>query len=151
MGDGAVFEDLKRQVEESGLADKTIMTGRVPHEMVEEYYSLVDIAPFPRKPWQVCELVSPLKPYEAMALEKAVVVSGTRALTEIVTHEHNGLVFSKGNVGDLQSKLEMLLRDVALRVGLGKTARQWVDQERSWDVSGRVCVMAYPNTPREKY
>ena len=146
VGDGAVFEELIRQVEESGLADKTIMTGRVPHEMVEEYYPLVDIAPFPRKPWQVCELVSPLKPYEAMALEKAVVVSGTRALTEIVTHEHNGLVFAKGDVGDLQAKLEMLLRDVALRAGLGQTARQWVEQERSWDVAGRVCVMTYPHT-----
>ena len=143
VGDGAVFEDLKRQVEESGLADKTIMTGRVPHEMVEEYYSLVDIAPFPRKPWQVCELVSPLKPYEAMALQKAVVVSSTRALTEIVTHEHNGLVFAKGDVGDLQEKLERLLRDDALRVGLGKTARQWIERERSWDVAGAQCATSY--------
>ena len=151
VGDGAVFEDLKRQVEESGLADKTIMTGRVPHEMVEQYYSLVDIAPFPRKPWQVCELVSPLKPYEAMALQKAVVVSSTRALTEIVTHEHNGLVFAKGDVGDLQEKLERLLRDGAFRDGLGKTARQWVEQERSWDVAGRVCVMAYPDTAKKEY
>ena len=146
VGDGAVFEDLKRRVDESGLADKTIMTGRVPHEMVEEYYSLIDIAPFPRKPWQVCELVSPLKPYEAMALQKAVVVSSTRALTEIVTHEHNGLVFAKGDVGDLQEKLERLLRDDALRVGLGKTARQWVEQERSWDVSGAQCATSYLST-----
>ena len=143
VGDGAVFEDLKRQVEESGLADKTIMTGRVPHEMVEEYYSLVDIAPFPRKPWEVCELVSPLKPYEAMALEKVVVVSSTRALKEIVTHEQNGLVFAKGDVGDLQGKLAKLFADPVRGIELGKAARAWISHQRSWDVAGCSCVKVY--------
>lgn len=143
VGDGAVFEDLKRQVAECGLGDKTILTGRVPHERVEDYYSLIDIAPFPRKPWEVCELVSPLKPYEAMALEKTVVVSSTRALTEIVRHESNGLVFAKGEVQDLQVKLAQLLADGDLRASLGKTARQWIEQERSWDVAGRVCTDVY--------
>jgi len=143
VGDGAVFDDLKQQVAESGLNDKAILTGRVPHERVEAYYSLIDIAPFPRKPWEVCELVSPLKPYEAMALEKAVVVSSTRALTEIVTHESNGLVSAKGDVKDLQAKLERLLTDSDLKVSLGKTARQWIEQERSWDVAGWVCANSY--------
>jgi glycosyltransferase involved in cell wall biosynthesis len=143
VGDGAVFENLKRQVEDSGLQDKTLMTGRVPFERVGDYYSLIDVAPFPRKPWQVCDLVSPLKPYEAMALEKAVVVSGTRALKEIVTHEKNGLVFAKGDVADLQSKLKMLLTDPALRTALGKEARAWISRERSWNVAGRVCCKVY--------
>ena len=143
VGDGATYGDLERQVKEQGLADKTIMTGRVPHEMVDDYYSLIDIAPFPRKPWDVCELVSPLKPYEAMALEKAVVVSSTRALTEIVRHEENGLVFTKGDVSDLQAKLARLLEDEVLRVGLGKTARLWIEQERSWDLAGVTTADAY--------
>lgn len=119
------------------------MTGRVPHEMVEEYYSLVDIAPFPRKPWEVCELVSPLKPYEAMALEKVVVVSSTRALKEIVTHEQNGLVFAKGDVGDLQGKLAKLFADPVRGIELGKAARAWISHQRSWDVAGCSCVKVY--------
>jgi glycosyltransferase involved in cell wall biosynthesis len=143
VGDGAVFEDLKRQVEAEGLQDKTIMTGRVPHDMVEDYYTLIDIAPFPRKPWEVCELVSPLKPYEAMALEKAVIVSGTRALVEIVTHEKNGLVFAKGDLADLQRKLDELLMNPETRAQLGRAAREWIRQERSWDVAGRVCGEVY--------
>lgn len=143
VGDGDAFNDLKHQIEASGLTDKTIMTGRVPHEMVEDYYSLIDIAPFPRKPWEVCELVSPLKPYEAMALEKAVVVSGTRALCEIVNHEGNGLVFAKGETNDLQAKLAILLRDNAMQTALGKRARQWIKQERSWDVAGQSCIDIY--------
>ncbi len=143
VGDGEVFDSLTQQVEASGLQDKTIMTGRVPHELVEDYYSLIDIAPFPRKPWEVCELVSPLKPYEAMALEKAVVVSGTRALREIVTHGENGLVFEKGDVADLTSALEQLLLSHSRRSRLGQDARLWISQERSWDVAGRICGQVY--------
>lgn len=143
VGDGPVFDELKRQVEAVGIQDKTIMTGRVLHDLVGDYYTLIDIAPFPRKPWKVCELVSPLKPYEAMALEKAVIVSGTRALMEIVTHDKNGLVFVKGDVVDLQGKLDELLSDRQKRTELGRNAREWIRQERSWDVAGSVCGDVY--------
>jgi len=143
VGDGAGFEDLKRQVEELGIASKTTMPGRVPHEMVEDYYSLIDIAPFPRKPWEVCELVSPLKPYEAMALEKAVVVSGTRALSEIIKDNVTGYIFNKGDVVDLKYTLSNLLEKQELRIKLGKSARDWILKERSWRVTGSLCVGCY--------
>ena len=115
----------------------------MPHDEVEDYYSLVDIAPFPRKPWRVCELVSPLKPFEAMALEKVVVVSSTRALKEIVDHERTGLVFEKGNVESLRDVLDLLICQPEKRVNLGKTAREWIVRERSWDVAGKVCADCY--------
>lgn len=150
VGDGAVLDDLKRQVEDTGLADKTIMTGRVPHEVVEDYYTLIDITPFPRKPWEVCELVSPLKPYEAMALSKAVVVSNTRALSEIVTHGTNGLHFEKGNVADLQQTLARLVRDHTLRKTLGTMAREWVLEQRTWDTAGKVCAKSYSMTQQNR-
>ena len=143
VGDGAVFDSIRAQVQSLSLDDKVILTGRVPHEEVEDYYSLVDIAPFPRKPWKVCELVSPLKPFEAMALEKVVVVSGTRALKEIVDHERNGLVFEKGNVQALQQVLDGLVTSPEKRRQLGHTAREWVIRERSWDVAGSVCSACY--------
>jgi glycosyltransferase involved in cell wall biosynthesis len=143
VGDGAAFESLREQVHRLGLEDKTVLTGRVPHEEVEDYYSLIDIAPFPRKPWKVCELVSPLKPFEAMALEKAVVVSSTRALKEIVDHERTGLVFEKGNVDSLRHVLDVLIRQPEMRRNMGKTAREWIVRERSWDAAGKVCSSCY--------
>lgn len=143
VGDGAVFDALREQVQALGLEGEAILTGRVPHDEVEDYYSLIDIAPFPRKPWKVCELVSPLKPFEAMALEKVVVVSSTRALTEIVEHGRNGLVFEKGNVENLREVLESLIVQPALRERIGKAAREWIIRERSWDVAGAVCGAAY--------
>jgi glycosyltransferase involved in cell wall biosynthesis len=88
-------------------------------------------------------MVSPLKPFEAMALEKAVVVSNTRALSEIVIHGTNGLHFEKGNIADLQQTLSKLVRDNVLRQTLGKAARTWVLEHRTWDTAGKVCTDNY--------
>lgn len=143
VGDGAVFDDLRQKVSTLNLGEIVLLTGRVPHDEVEDYYSIIDIAPFPRKPWEVCELVSPLKPFEAMALQKAVVVSSTRALTEIVDNNYNGLVFEKGSINSLQSVLQQLLNNPALQLELGRRAREWIIKERSWDVAGSVCANVY--------
>ena len=143
VGDGAALPDLRAMVDAEGLADIALLPGRVPHEEVEAYYSLVDVAPFPRKPWPVCELVSPLKPFEAMAMEKAVVVSGTRALLEIVTDGLNGFVFDKGSVAALADVLGRLLADSELRARTGSQARGWVEEFRSWRRAGRDVVDAY--------
>ncbi|MBN8431787.1 glycosyltransferase [Microbulbifer salipaludis] len=132
VGDGAVLPQLKRLVSELRLESFVTITGRVPHEEVQAYYSLVDIAPFPRKPYEVCEKVSPLKPFEAMASEKAVLVSSCAALTEIVENEKTGLVFEKGNIIDFSSKLESLIQKPDLRVLLGQNARRWVCENRDW-------------------
>lgn len=143
VGNGAEYERIRQMVVELDLEDKVLLTGRVPFEMAEEYYSLVDIAPFPRKPWPVCELVSPLKPFEAMASEKAVVVSDTRALSEIVANGRTGMTFEKGSVPALERTLKKLLLDAGLRKGLGASARQWIIEERNWDRAGEVCAQAY--------
>jgi len=143
VGDGAALPAIRTQIANVGLSEIAILTGRVPHDEVEDLYALVDIAPFPRKPWEVCELVSPLKPFEAMALEKAVVVSSVEALSEIVTDGSNGLVFEKGNALALQEALAKLIADPGLRARLGRAGRQWVIENRSWNASGRVCVEAY--------
>jgi len=154
VGDGAIFEALKTQIDTLQLTDRVLLTGRVPHDEVENYYSLVDIAPFPRKPWEVCELVSPLKPFEAMALQKAVVVSSTRALNEIVTNGSNGLVFEKGNVESLRAALQAVITDPQLRISLGHRARTWVEEQRSWKVAGVAVTACYaeainsPSSPR---
>ena len=114
-----------------------IMPGRVPHEEVEKYYSLIDIAPFPRKPWPVCEMVSPMKPLEALAMEKALVVSSVRALAEMIEHEKTGLVFEKGDIHSLADTLNRLIQSNDLRKTLGEQGRKWVQSERTWDHIGK--------------
>lgn len=130
---GPITEEILRVASEEGLAEKLIMPGRIPHDQVESFYSLIDIAPFPRKPQPVTEMVSPMKPLEALAMEKAVIVSSVRALKEMIVENETGLVFEKGNIQDLSDKLELLISNEDLRNKLGKNGRAWVERERTWD------------------
>lgn len=143
VGDGPEHGRIRQLVEQSPISGHTLITGRVPHDQVEGYYSLIDICPFPRKPWEVCEVVSPMKPFEPMAMEKAVVVSDTRALCDIIEHDVTGLRFSKGSVSALADVLGRLIADPALRRRLGVQAREWVIEHRSWDAVGKRVVEQY--------
>ncbi|MFC7862036.1 glycosyltransferase [Arthrobacter koreensis] len=139
VGDGAELDSFKHFAAKMELGNVVTFTGRVPHADVERYYSIIDIAPFPRLPLAVCEMVSPLKPFEAMAMGKAVVASDVAALAEIVIDEATGLLHKKGDAGDLQRALEKLLDDSMLRKSLGERALDWVRVERDWNtLSSRV-------------
>lgn len=143
VGDGAVLDEIKSDVVARGLQSTIIFTGRVPHERVEDYYSIVDIAPFPRKGIPVCEMVSPLKPFEAMSMEKAVLSSNVAALSEIVLDGENGLLFQKDNIDDLAAKLEKLIVDEKLRNELGIASRKWVVENRDWRVIAKKLDQTY--------
>ena len=134
VGDGDTMQLLRRTSRFLQLEDMVIFTGRVPHDEVERYYSLIDIAPLPRKGLRVCELVSPLKPFEAMGAGKVLVTSSVRALEEIVQDGVTGLVFEKDNAADLAEKLELVLLDPRLREKIGVDANKWVQENHSWNV-----------------
>lgn len=131
---GAVTSAIETAALQGGLNDWLIMPGRVPHDQVASYYTLIDIAPFPRKPQPVTEMVSPLKPLEAMAMQKAVVASSVRALAELLRDGETGIVFEKGNIAALTEALHRLVTDHALRHQLGVAGRAWVEQERTWPI-----------------
>ena len=132
VGDGHYESTLHALAERLGVGDVVTFTGRVPHEQVPAYLSLFDVAPFPRLPLPVCEMISPIKPFESMATGKAVVVSSVAALTEIVQDRTTGLVFEKGSATDLARALGELLDAPELRFKLGESARTWVTNERDW-------------------
>lgn len=143
VGDGAELEKFQSHVTENCLEHVVTFTGRVPHEDVERFYSLIDITPFPRMPLPVCEMVSPLKPFEAMAMGKAVVASNVAALEEIVTPGMNGLLHEKGSSESLQEQIQRLLDDKALREVLGTQARDWVVKERDWSALATSIAETY--------
>lgn len=141
---GPIAQAVVAAAEESGFLDWLIMPGRVPHETVASYYSLIDIAPFPRKPWPVCEMVSPMKPLEAMAMEKAVVVSSVSALAEMAGYGDYGVIFDKGSETALADTLASVLADPARRHSLGQAGRQHVLAERTWMRSAQRFANALP-------
>ncbi|WP_024586623.1 glycosyltransferase [Aliihoeflea sp. 2WW] len=137
---GPITTEVQRIAQERGLDDWLIMPGRVPHDQVESYYSLIDIAPFPRKAQPVTEMVSPMKPLEAYAMEKAVVASSVGALQEMVQDGKTGLIFEKDNVASLTDTLALLIAEPELRMQLGREGRRWVEAERTWDSTAKIAA-----------
>jgi glycosyltransferase involved in cell wall biosynthesis len=145
VGDGAVLDNVKAITSELHMDEYVIFTGRVPHDEIEDYYSIVDICPLPRKGLPVCEMVSPLKPFEAMAMGKVVVSSDVAALAEIIDDGVTGLLHKKDNPEDLANKIRLLIEDHDLRERLGKSAREWVVAERDWKVIAKRVDTVYRN------
>lgn len=132
IGDGVERNYLARLADRLKVGDRVIFTGRVDHAVLPAYYALIDIFVVPRPAEPAAELVTPLKPFEAMAMEKAVVVSATAALREVVGGGRFGLTFEPEDVDDLVRALERLIEDRELRTSLGRAARQWVSESRTW-------------------
>jgi glycosyltransferase involved in cell wall biosynthesis len=132
VGDGAASIPLKKQVARLSLGAAVTFVGRVPPDEVMQYLSLADAVTLPRKAFKVCNLVSPLKPFEAMAMAKPVVLTDLPVLREIVQHDVTGLLAAPDSPQALARTLTRLAADPDLRTRLGEAARRWVLQERSW-------------------
>jgi glycosyltransferase involved in cell wall biosynthesis len=150
VGDGDTMQLLRRTARFLQLEEQVVFTGRVSHDEVQKYYSLIDIAPLPRKGFRVCELVSPLKPFEAMGSGKVLVTSSVQALAEIVQDGVTGLVFEKDNSQDLAEKLEIALLDENLRGEIGANANKWVKENHSWDVISERVTKIYDKILEDK-
>jgi PEP-CTERM/exosortase A-associated glycosyltransferase len=139
VGDGPEAETLKRMSRGRGLvADGTVIfTGRVPHRDVQRYYRTIDVFVVPRTNDRVSQLVTPLKPYEAMAMARPLVVSGVPALLEIIDNGRTGRAFRPEDPVSLANTLEPLLDDPDERARLGSAAREWVSANRTWSRNGR--------------
>lgn len=132
VGDGPGYRDFNRRLDELGLRGRIALPGRIPHEAVSAHYALIDIAVFPRLPYRVCELVSPLKPLEALLLGKLVIGSSVGGIREIVAHGRNGLIFEAGNREALVAVLRQAIADPDSHAGLRAAAARLVREERSW-------------------
>ena len=134
VGEGSASGHLREEVRRLELGDRVVQIGRIPPGLVAEHYSVVDAAVFPRLPLPVCEIVSPLKPLEAMAMAKPVIGSNVGAVAELIEDGVTGLLFQKGEVRALADTIRGLAADPALGERLGRQARAWVETERSWDL-----------------
>jgi glycosyltransferase involved in cell wall biosynthesis len=132
VGDGPERAALQRQAARAGLAGAAVFTGRVPAAKVRQFHALLDVFVVPRTPDRVCQLVTPLKPVEAMASGLCVVTSEVKALTEIVKHEVTGMQTVPQDPVSLADCLEHLLYSPDIRRKLGDNAREWAARDRTW-------------------
>lgn len=132
VGGGPMEEALRAQSKASPCADRIHFAGRVSHEQVERYYSLVDILAYPRKRMRLTDLVTPLKPLEAMAQGRLVAASDVGGHKELIEHNKTGTLFAADDPLDLARSINRLFDNRANWDGIRATARQFVNEERSW-------------------
>jgi len=138
VGDGKVYDQLKAKAAKLGLNNVTF-TGRISHDQIADMYDKIDIVVYPRKGYEVCEIVSPIKPFEAMAMQKAILVSDVAALAEFIIDGVTGIVFRKDDVSDLALKMETLISDRVLVEKLSSNSHEWVHKNRNWlDIADKV-------------
>jgi PEP-CTERM/exosortase A-associated glycosyltransferase len=149
VGGGPQEEELKALVRELELEQWVVFTGRVPHEEVSGYYRLVDILVYPRLSMRLTDLVTPLKPLEAMAQGQLVLASDVGGHRELISNGRNGVLFEAGSEQSLASSVIDLVRNDESWDLIRRRGRLYVEEERNWPTSvakyKRVYARVYAN------
>jgi PEP-CTERM/exosortase A-associated glycosyltransferase len=132
VGGGPRAEALQAQAAASPVAARIHFAGRVPHHEVERYYGLADILAYPRKAMRLTELVTPLKPLEAMAQGRLVAASSVGGHRELIEDGVTGTLFPPDDPAAMARALAGLLANRAGWDVRRRTARAFVERERSW-------------------
>jgi PEP-CTERM/exosortase A-associated glycosyltransferase len=132
VGGGPQEEALKAQAAALGVSDQVVFTGRVPHQQVQRYYDLVDVLAYPRHSMRLTELVTPLKPLEAMAQGRLLVASDVGGHKELIRDGETGVLFRAGSADALAQALLDLLAQRERWPRLRAQGRRFVEAERNW-------------------
>jgi PEP-CTERM/exosortase A-associated glycosyltransferase len=135
VGGGPQEAELKALAVRLGIADKVIFSGRVPHEQVQSFYNLIDVLVYPRLKMRLTDLVTPLKPLEAMAQGRLLAASNVGGHGELIEDGKTGILFEAGDPQALAEKVIGLLNAPERWAMLRQAARSFVETERNWKKS----------------
>lgn len=132
VGGGPQEQALRALARARGVGDRVVFAGRVPNAQIGRYYSVMNLLAFPRRRMRLTELVTPLKPLEAMALGRVLIASDVGGHRELIEHGRTGLLFAAGDVSALVQAALRLLSDSTLRAAMTAAGRRFVEAERTW-------------------
>lgn len=132
VGGGPQEALLKERVKRLMLEDKVVFAGRVPHHDVQRYYDLIDVLAYPRHSMRLTELVTPLKPLEAMAQGRLFVASDVGGHRELIRDGVTGMLFHAGSTTSLAESIIKLLAKRDYWPELRSAGREYVETERNW-------------------
>jgi hypothetical protein len=135
VGGGSHESLLRERVASLGLSDRVVFAGRVPNADVQRYYDLIDVLVYARRSMRLTELVTPLKPLEAMAQGRMLVASDVGGHRELIRDGETGFLFKAGDVAALTAAVTQMLAARDAWPAMRRRARSFVEQERSWDRS----------------
>jgi PEP-CTERM/exosortase A-associated glycosyltransferase len=132
VGGGPMEAALRAQAAASPAAGAIRFVGRVPHTEVERYYSLVDVLAYPRKKMRLTDLVTPLKPLEAMAQRRLVAASDVGGHRELIRDGDTGTLFAPDDPAAVAAALAGLFADRQGWAARRSRARAFVERDRNW-------------------
>ena len=132
VGGGPMEAALRAQAAASPVADRIVFIGRVPHERVEDYYALTDVLAYPRKQMRLTDLVTPLKPLEAMAQRRLVAASDVGGHRELIAEGVTGTLFAADDPAAAAAALAGVFADRSNWEARRDHARAFVEAERNW-------------------
>lgn len=142
VGNGREKENLEKLVNELGLEEKVIFTGNVDHSLIKEYYALIDLFVVPRRRDYAADLVTPLKPYEAMGMKIPLLMSDRAALKEIIG-EDRGFIFKTEDEEDLANVAIGCLNDPSECKRRANIAHEWLIANRTWEMNAEIYKQLY--------
>ncbi|WKJ91519.1 glycosyltransferase, exosortase A system-associated [Methylomonas montana] len=132
VGGGPQQQQIVQKIEELGLQDWVILPGRVAHDQVQRYYNLVDIFVYPRLAMRLTDLVTPLKPLEAMAQGRLLVASDVGGHHELIRNRETGYLFKAGDKTALAQAVLAALNQQDQWEQVRQAGRRYVEEERNW-------------------
>src|SRR5690606_3202194 len=147
VGGGPQEQALHKQARDLGIESRVVFTGRVPHIEVQHYYDLIDVLVYPRRAMRLTEIVTPLKPLEAMAQGRVLIASDVGGHRELVRDGETGFLFRAGDVYALAAAIEAVLAQRAGWDAVRSKARRFVETERTWASSAARYVQVYRQLP----
>jgi len=132
VGGGPEESRLRELAQRSGMADRIVFAGRVPHDDVQRYYDLVDVLAYPRRSIRLTELVTPLKPLEAMAQGRVLVASDVGGHRELIADGRTGVLFRAGSADAMVESIVRLLENAEMSTAIKAAGREFVERERGW-------------------
>lgn len=135
VGGGPQEEELKSLAKQLGVEQYVVFCGRVPHARVQHYYDLIDVLVYPRLSMRLTEIVTPLKPLEAMARRRLLVASDVGGHRELIIDGQTGRLFSSGSADALARTVVDVLQSPQSWEPMRNQGRRFVESERSWAAS----------------
>ncbi len=141
---------LRQKTKELNLDKAIHFTGPVPHDKIDQYYSQMDLLVYPRRRQRLTELVTPLKPLEAMSHGKVVLASDVGGHRELIQDGKNGLLFRADDIEDLTCRVQSIAGGEHDLDGISKNALYQAQNERKWDRIVQGYLSIYGDLQRQE-
>jgi glycosyltransferase involved in cell wall biosynthesis len=139
------FNSISVLIKKLKISDNIFLVGQIDKSIVRKYYSVIDIICIPRKNYLVCNIVPPIKIFEAMSMEKTIIASDVCPILSIIKHDNNGRLFKSDDPNDLANQIKFIYDNQYKMTEYGKNARQHIIKNNQWKPYLEKLVNIYIN------